>query len=61
MLLSREPKPAPVEVPAGPETELVAESITPTLIEYQKIQKWNGELPQVSGAGSGILLNMERK
>lgn len=28
----------------------IAESLTPTLIEGWKIQKWNGALPQVSGA-----------
>src|SRR5574343_150608 len=29
----------------------LAASITPTLIELKRIEKWNGQLPQVQGAG----------
>lgn len=28
---------------------ILSESLTPSLIEYRKIDKWNGELPQFSG------------
>lgn len=35
----------------------VAESLTELLIEYQKIDKWNGELPVVTG-GSGTFLDV---
>lgn len=34
-------------------------SLTPTYVEYLKVNKWNGELPQVqSGSGGGIMLNL---
>jgi prohibitin 1 len=37
----------------------VSESLTPALIEYTKINKWNGENPKVmTGNGSGVLVNM---
>lgn len=35
--------------------KLLSESITPELIEMQKYNKWNGELPTVSGTGSTII------
>lgn len=34
---------------------ILAESITDTLVEYNKIEKWNGQLPQVTGGASSIL------
>ena len=34
---------------------ILAESITDALVEYNKIQKWNGELPMVSGGATSIL------
>lgn len=36
----------------------VAKSLTPELVEWKKLDKWNGALPQVSGSGAGILLNL---
>lgn len=39
----------------------VAASLSPTLVEWKKLEKWDGYLSQVSGAGSGILLNMQAK
>lgn len=39
----------------------LAESITPTLIEYRKLDKWDGKLSQVSGAGGGIILGLGQK
>ena len=33
----------------------IAESLTPELIEKLKYEQWNGELPQVQGAGTPIL------
>ncbi|MCL2301393.1 MAG: prohibitin family protein [Firmicutes bacterium] len=30
----------------------LAESLTPNLVEYEKIQKWDGKLPQVSGSSA---------
>jgi regulator of protease activity HflC (stomatin/prohibitin superfamily) len=29
--------------------QLLAASITPTLVQYEQMKKWNGQLPQVSG------------
>lgn len=33
----------------------IAESLTPELIEMQKYEKWNGQLPTVQGSGSAIV------
>lgn len=40
---------------------VLAKSITPTLIQWQATQKWDGQLPQVVGADSGIMIPMEMK
>ncbi|MDP3770103.1 MAG: SPFH domain-containing protein [bacterium] len=44
---------------------LLSESLTPTLLEWRKLQiteqaiaKWNGARPMVEGAASGLLLNI---
>lgn len=37
----------------------ISESITNQLIDYYKIQQWNGELPQVSGS-DGVIINMAK-
>jgi len=39
---------------------LIAESITPNLVEYQKIEKWNGQLPQVAGSGATPFINLQK-
>ena len=36
----------------------IAESLTPELIEKIKMERWNGELPKVSGS-SGTIINMQ--
>lgn len=36
----------------------LANSLSPMLIENKKLDKWNGVLPQVSGSGGGVLLNL---
>ena len=33
----------------------IAESLTPELIEKQKIEKWNGDVPQVQGSATPII------
>lgn len=33
----------------------IADSLTPTLVSYQALQKWNGILPQVSGAATPFI------
>jgi regulator of protease activity HflC (stomatin/prohibitin superfamily) len=30
--------------------QLLAQSVTPTLVQYEMAKKWNGQMPQVSGA-----------
>lgn len=35
----------------------IAESITPELVEYYKIQRWNGELPRITGAETIITMD----
>ncbi|MEG1586426.1 MAG: SPFH domain-containing protein [Bacteroidales bacterium] len=35
---------------------VLSASITPTLVEYKKIERWNGELPTVSGSASIVNL-----
>lgn len=35
--------------------KLIAESLTPELIENNKINKWTGEVPKVSGSGATIV------
>jgi regulator of protease activity HflC (stomatin/prohibitin superfamily) len=39
--------------------KLRSESLTPALVEWTAIQKWDGHRPQVEGAGAGILMNMQ--
>lgn len=34
---------------------IIANSLTPTLVEYEKIKKWNGETPKVTGNGGSII------
>jgi regulator of protease activity HflC (stomatin/prohibitin superfamily) len=38
---------------------IIARSITPTLIDYMKMQRWDGVLPQVSGTGSIPVINLK--
>lgn len=47
-----------VKIRAEAEAEanrIIAQSITSELVEYNKIEKWNGELPRVTGGASSIL------
>ncbi|MEK7630866.1 MAG: prohibitin family protein [Patescibacteria group bacterium] len=37
---------------------LVAKSITPELIQWRAIEKWNGARPMVEGVGSGMILQI---
>lgn len=42
--------------------KLVSQSITPELVEYERVKKWDGKMPQVTaGSSGGILLNVNRK
>ncbi len=33
----------------------IAESISPTLVEYLRVQRWDGKMPQVSGGGTPLI------
>jgi regulator of protease activity HflC (stomatin/prohibitin superfamily) len=35
--------------------ELLARSITPTLVQYELSKRWNGQMPQVTGGGTPLL------
>src|SRR5829696_2153624 len=35
--------------------QLLAASITPTLVQYEMMKKWNGQMPQVTGGGTPLL------
>lgn len=36
----------------------IAASLSPTLVEYLRVQRWNGALPQVTGGGTIPMLNL---
>lgn len=36
----------------------IAESLSSTLVEWKKLDKWNGQLPQVTGGSPSVLLNL---
>jgi regulator of protease activity HflC (stomatin/prohibitin superfamily) len=38
---------------------ILSASITSTLIDYEKVKKWNGQNSQVVGAGGGLMLNLK--
>lgn len=38
----------------------VARSLTPELVEWKKLDKWNGQLPQVTSSGGGVLLTLSK-
>ena len=40
---------------------VLAQSVTPELIQWQATQKWDGKLPQVVGNGSSIMIPLEKK
>lgn len=40
--------------------ELLAKSITPELVQYMAIQKWDGKQPLVVGSGTNLLLDMNK-
>lgn len=36
----------------------LAASITPTLVQYKQIEKWDGKLPEVTSGGNGLMLQL---
>lgn len=39
---------------------ILSKSLTETLVQYERVKKWNGQLPQVSGAAGGTLINLTK-
>lgn len=39
----------------------VAKSLTPEYVQYKALERWNGELPQVSGGGGVPFINLKPK
>ncbi len=39
--------------------ETLNASLTPNVLEYNKIEKWNGELPKVTGSDTGTFVSIE--
>lgn len=39
----------------------IAESMSQTLLEYRRIQRWDGVMPKVTGGGGGTLLSIDTK
>lgn len=37
---------------------ILSQSITPELVEYNKIERWNGELPRVTGGGASAIFDV---
>jgi len=37
----------------------LSKSLTTTLVEYKKLEKWDGKLPQVSGSNGGLIMNLK--
>lgn len=36
----------------------LAESLTPLLVQQNQVERWNGTVPQVTGSGSGLILQL---
>jgi len=41
--------------------KIVNESLTGLLVEYEKVKKWNGELPQISGGNTISMIDLKAK
>lgn len=41
--------------------QTVAKSLTPLVIEYWRVTKWNGQMPQVTGGNSGTMFQLQTK
>jgi hypothetical protein len=36
---------------------MIASSLSAVLVEYKRVAKWDGKLPQFQGAGTSFLVN----
>lgn len=41
--------------------QMLEQSITPTLVQWQMMQKWDGHLPQVQSGSGGLMFNLGNK
>ena len=39
----------------------LAESLTPLLVQQNQVDRWNGTVPQVTGGGAGLILQLNKK
>lgn len=39
--------------------DIISKSLTPTLLQKQALEKWNGQLSQVEGAGTNSIINLK--
>ena len=46
-----------IEMAENKRNRKLAESLSDTLIDYQKIQKWDGKLPTVSGGNALVSID----
>lgn len=60
--IEAEGKAEAIEIKAAAEAKknkMIAESLTPDLIELTKYQAWNGKLPSITGNGSNLIIDTE--
>lgn len=58
--IDAEGKAEAIKIKAEAEAEAnrkIAESLTPELIEKQKIDKWNGEVPKIQGGNTSTIVD----
>lgn len=58
--IDAEGKAEAIKIKAEAEAEAnrkIAESLTPELIEKQKIDKWNGEVPKIQGSNTSTIVD----
>jgi len=39
----------------------ISESLTPLLVQQNQVERWNGTVPQVTGSGSGLILQLGKE
>lgn len=40
---------------------IISRSLTPSLIEYEKLKKWDGRVPMVTGSGAATIIDLRNK
>lgn len=39
--------------------QIISQSLTPELVRYQTVQKWDGQLPKVNGSSAGLMISAD--